>query len=82
MRHSAEIEEAENGHIVRVSCDTPKNGYKSKRFVAHSLPEAQRIAGAALSGKIKVGKKRRGRGVNDATAPQSAKKRTRRKKSY
>lgn len=79
MRHSAEIEEAENGHIVRVSCDG-KNGYESKRFVATTLPQAQRIAGAALSGKIKVGKKgrRRGRGISEATA--TPKKRVARKR--
>lgn len=83
MRHSAEIEEAENGHIIRVSCDG-KDGYESKRFVASTLPEAQRIAGMALSGKIKVGKskRRKGRGaVAEAHAPLTSKKRVRRKKA-
>ena len=82
-RHSAEIEQAENGHIVRVTCDNEKDGYQSKRFVAMSLPEAQRIAGAALSGKIKIGKKKargnRGIGAEVAQAPR---KRPRRKRSH
>lgn len=56
VRHSTNIEEAENGHIVRVSHDEEgQNGkpgkYMSKTFVAKSLPEAQKIAANAFGGK-------------------------------
>ena len=47
-RKSVETEEAENGFIVRVSHEG-KNGYSSKRYVAFSQPEAQRIAAAGMS---------------------------------
>jgi hypothetical protein len=77
-RCSAEIEEAENGYVVRVSHDQPGEPYESKRFVAKTQAEAQQLAGAALSGKIKVGKKK-GRKGRDIATP-SAKKRTARKK--
>lgn len=83
-RCSAEIEEAENGYIVRVSSDNSKGEYQSKRFVASDQREAQGIAARALSGKIKVGKKkgRRGHGVEPQTsAPKAPRKRARRKKA-
>ena len=62
-RKSVETEEAENGYIVRVSHEG-KGGYKSKRYVAFSHPEALRIAAQgmhSMSGK-KVSKKKAGRG--------------------
>jgi hypothetical protein len=60
-RKSVEMEEAENGYIVRVSHEG-KNGYSSKRYVAFSQPEANRISAAgmsALSSKKKGGGKKR-----------------------
>jgi hypothetical protein len=80
-RRSADIEEAENGFIVRVSCDGPKGECgESKRFIAKTQPEAQQLAGAALSGKIKVGKKKGRKGREVAARPPSSRKRTARKK--
>jgi hypothetical protein len=60
-RKSVETEECENGFLVRISHDG-KHGYTSKRFVAFSQPEAQRIASqgmSALSSKKKSGGKRK-----------------------
>jgi hypothetical protein len=62
-RKSVETEEAENGYIVRVSHEG-KQGYKTKRYVAFSHPEALRIAAQgmnSMSGK-RSGKKKSGRG--------------------
>ena len=62
-RKSVETEEAEKGYIVRVSHEG-KQGYKSKRYVAFSHPEALRIAAQgmhSMSGK-KGGKKKSSHG--------------------
>jgi hypothetical protein len=59
-RNSVETEEAENGYVVRVTHEG-KDGYKCKRYVALSQPEAQRIAGMGmrgLSSKKSGGKKK------------------------
>jgi hypothetical protein len=62
-RKSVETEEAENGFIVRVSHEG-KDGYKCKRYVAFSQPEANRIAAQGISSlsSKKSGKKKSGRG--------------------
>ena len=60
-RRSVETEEAENGFIVRISHEG-KHGYTSKRFVAFSQPEAQRIANQGMSSLSKKGAgKKKGR---------------------
>ena len=53
-RKSVETEEAENGFIVRVSHEG-KHGYQSKRYIAFSQPEAQRIANQGMSSLSKKG---------------------------
>jgi len=53
-RKSVETEEAENGFIVRISHEG-KHGYASKRYVAMSQPEAQRIANQGMSALSKKG---------------------------
>ena len=57
-RKSVETEEADNGFIVRV-CHEGKNGYSSKRYVAFSQPEAQRIAAQGMSSLSKKGGKKK-----------------------
>jgi hypothetical protein len=67
-RKNVETEEAENGYIVRVS-NEGKHGYSSKRYVAFSQPEAQRIATQGmrnLSSK-KSGKKKGNKGKRIAS---------------
>ena len=59
-RKSVETEEAENGFIVRVSHEG-KHGYTSKRYIAATQPEAQRIAASGmrqLSSKKNSGRKK------------------------
>jgi hypothetical protein len=61
-RISTEIDNAENGFIVRVSSDgVGKNAkYESKRFIASSHPAAMRIAAQGMRGMTgkKSGKKK------------------------
>ena len=61
-RKSVENEEVENGYIVSVSHEG-KDGYKSKKFVAFSQPEANRIAAQGMAGlAMKSGKNKRAKG--------------------
>jgi hypothetical protein len=47
-RKSVETEQCENGYVVRISHEG-KHGYQSKRYVASSQPEAQRIAAQGMT---------------------------------
>lgn len=61
-RKSVETEEVENGFVVRVSHEG-KQGYKSKRYIAFSQPEATRIASQGMSGlSMKGGKNKKAKG--------------------
>ena len=57
-RKSVETEECENGYLVRISHEG-KHGYTSKRYVASSQPEAQRIAAQGMSSLSKKGGKKK-----------------------
>lgn len=59
-RRSVETEEAENGFIVRISHEG-KHGYTSKRFVAFSQPEAQRISAQGMRAISSKGRGKKGR---------------------
>jgi hypothetical protein len=84
MRKSAEIEEAENGYVVRVTGEGPKGEHDCKRFVAKTEEEAKQLAGDGLNGKIKIGKKKGSRGngaVSQAPSSPSPRKRAKKKSS-
>lgn len=58
-RKSVETEEVENGFVVRLTHDG-KKGYTSKRYIAFSQPEAQRIASQGMTSlRAKSGGKRK-----------------------
>ena len=64
MSVGIDIEKAENGHVVRINHEG-KDGYKVKRYIASSLPQARLIAAQGLSGFLggkKSGSKKSRRG--------------------
>lgn len=67
-RKSVETEKLENGFVVRVSHEG-KDGYKCKKYVALTQPEANRIAAQGISSlsSKKNGKKKSGRGKRVAS---------------
>jgi len=65
-RVSTEIENVENGFVIRVSSEGSgkKPEYKTKRFIASTHPQAMRIAAQGMRGMVgkKSGKKKGNKG--------------------
>ena len=52
LSSDVEIEKVENGFIVRWSYETKSHDYQTKRWIAGTLAEAQKLQAKALKHKV------------------------------